>query len=177
MKVNKSCEYCGELFNGPSQQRFCRRSCSSKHYYHSPDGKYREWVLRYSAARYKSNPRIAIHCRISQGVSHSISVKKPGKTFDLLPYDINELMERLELQFVDGMSWSNRDRWHIDHIIPVRYFNYPNPGTSEFEQCWALSNLQPLWAADNLKKNDFLPDGTRARDLRKDSNDTKTTNT
>jgi hypothetical protein len=56
------------------------------------------------------------------------------------------------------MSWLNfgrgKDRWQIDHIRPVASFNPDNYPTPEqmMRECFALSNLQPLWARDNFGK-------------------------
>jgi len=61
--------------------------------------------------------------------------------------------DALEQQFLPGMSWDNYGEWHIDHIIPVAVFNYSSVDHIDFSRCWALSNLRPLWAADNLHKN------------------------
>ena len=47
------------------------------------------------------------------------------------------------------MSWENYGRWHIDHIIPVSYFN-KNEKVCVVN---SLSNLQPLWELDNLRKH------------------------
>ena len=48
------------------------------------------------------------------------------------------------------MNWSNYGNWHIDHIIPCNAFDLNN----EFEKraCFHYTNLQPLWACDNIKK-------------------------
>lgn len=60
------------------------------------------------------------------------------------------LKEYLEKQFTDGMSWENHGLygWHVDHIIPLS-----SAKTEEeiYELCH-YTNLQPLWAEDNLKK-------------------------
>lgn len=54
-----------------------------------------------------------------------------------------EFIDHIESQFVEGMSWDNwtLDGWHLDHIIPVT-----KGGTNHY------TNLQPLWAFDNLSK-------------------------
>lgn len=77
---------------------------------------------------------------------------KEGYTSDLLGYSAIELKEYLELLFIDGMTWDNHGEWHIDHIIPVSSFAYEtNPNIVN-----ALSNLQPLWAKDNIKKSNKI---------------------
>jgi len=48
------------------------------------------------------------------------------------------------------------EKWHIDHIIPVSAFNFTKPEHIDFNKCWALSNLQPLWAEENLSKHKKL---------------------
>ena len=71
----------------------------------------------------------------------------------LVGYTAQDLIKHIESQFVDGMNWENRHRWHIDHIIPVSAFNFTEPEHIDFKRCWALENLQPLWAKDNMRKH------------------------
>jgi len=61
-------------------------------------------------------------------------------------------MTHLEGLFKPGMSWANHGAWHIDHIRPRSAFTYSSPTDRDFADCWALSNLQPLWAEENLRK-------------------------
>ena len=75
--------------------------------------------------------------------------RDPG-LFSRLPYGCDELMAHLESRFSAGMSWENYGKWHIDHKKPCSLFNLSDP--SEFEACWSLDNLQPLWAEDNIRK-------------------------
>ena len=88
---------------------------------------------------------------------------KSNKVEQVLGYTIDELRQHLESLFIDDMSWSAfvSGRIHIDHIIPQSSFDLSS--TEQWKQCWALSNLQPLWASDNLSKSDRMPDGTRGR--------------
>ena len=53
------------------------------------------------------------------------------------------------------MTWSNYGfyGWHIDHIELDCSFDYKSVNDKEFQKCWSLENLQPLWAEDNLRKN------------------------
>jgi hypothetical protein len=61
-------------------------------------------------------------------------------------YDIAK--SHIEKQFIDGMSWSNHGIWHIDHIIPLSSAK----SKDELVSLCHYTNLQPLWAIDNLKK-------------------------
>jgi hypothetical protein len=54
------------------------------------------------------------------------------------------------------MNWNNhgkgKDKWHIDHIKPVSHFIFESFEDEQFKECWSLSNLEPKWEIDNLKK-------------------------
>ena len=53
------------------------------------------------------------------------------------------------------MSWDNYGQWEIDHRIPISSFDLTNE--AEIKECWALSNLQPIWKIENrLKSNKIL---------------------
>jgi len=67
---------------------------------------------------------------------------------------LNDLMQHLSSKFSKGMSFENYGQWHIDHIRPVASFNFDSAEHPDFKKCWALNNLQPLWAVDNKMKGD-----------------------
>lgn len=69
-------------------------------------------------------------------------------------WTIAELRAHLERQFTKGMGWHNMGEWHIDHIVPISVFAISGPGDPEIRRAWALPNLRPLWAGENIKKND-----------------------
>ena len=75
---------------------------------------------------------------------------KAYKTMELIGCTVEFLRQHLERQFHEGMSWNNHGKWHIDHIQPCSSFDL----TKREEQlmCFHYSNLQPLWAEDNLAK-------------------------
>lgn len=111
-----------------------------------------------------------IETRIRKSVSASVSAAlKRNKFFKnasitkLIGCDIPHLKSHLELQFRSGMNWSNYgfSGWHIDHITPCASFDLSLE--DERMRCFHYANLRPLWAHENLTKNDKLPDGTLAR--------------
>lgn len=95
--------------------------------------------------RIKKNLRGRIYVALKRGI-------KTATTMELLGCTIEEFKVYIELQFKDGMGWHNytKDVWHLDHIKPCKLFDL----TKKEQQiaCFHFSNLQPLWAIDNLVK-------------------------
>ena len=77
---------------------------------------------------------------------------KCERTPGLLGCTYENLKSYLENKFVTGMNWKNYGKfgWHIDHIKPCASFDLTK--SAEQKQCFHYTNLQPLWATDNLKK-------------------------
>lgn len=77
---------------------------------------------------------------------------KRSSVVELLGCSIPELKCHIEKQFQTGMTWDNHGLhgWHIDHIVPVTAFDFKD--ADELERCFHYTNLQPLWAVDNIKK-------------------------
>lgn len=65
---------------------------------------------------------------------------------------MEELRSHLESKFTKGMTWDNygKNGWHVDHIIPRSFFDHSSYDTEDFQKCWALNNLQPLWATKEI---------------------------
>ena len=63
---------------------------------------------------------------------------------------LEELKEHLASKFTEGMTFENYGKWHIDHILPCASFDLLLP--EEQPKCFHYTNLQPLWAIDNMKK-------------------------
>lgn len=79
---------------------------------------------------------------------------KNSTTAKMLGADIYTVKTFIEVQFTEGMSWDNYGKggWEIDHVIPLA------SATTEEEliKLCHYTNLQPLWAEDNLKKKDKI---------------------
>lgn len=105
----------------------------------------------------RSNIMFRVSDAISRAVAHSLRDGKGGKRWEsLLNYTVKDLMIHLETQFADGMSWQNQGQWHIDHILPISFFEFDSPKDVEFKYCWGLSNLQPMWASENESKGNRI---------------------
>ena len=77
---------------------------------------------------------------------------KLGSSIKDLGCSIPEFKLYLESKFQEGMTWKNWSKtgWHIDHITPLDSFNLQN--REEFLKACHYTNLQPMWAEENLRK-------------------------
>jgi len=113
--------------------------------------KYRAQIKR-ARMKMRSTPEGMLYHRMSQSVrSALLDSKRKCKWENLLGYSVEELKAHLESQFTEGMTW---DKFfgggiHIDHVIPRMNFNYISSNDLQFKQCWALSNLRPIWPKEN----------------------------
>ena len=94
---------------------------------------------------------------IAGGMYKSLKRKKSGYHWEnLAGYTVEQLKQYIEKQFIEGMSWGNYGKWHIDHIIPITFFQYNSFNDVEFKMCWRLENLRPLWAKENIQKKNKI---------------------
>ena len=82
--------------------------------------------------------------------------EKCQSTATLLGCSFVDFTQHIESLWLPGMNWENYGLygWHIDHIIPCIQFDLSQP--SEQKLCFHYSNMQPLWAKDNLEKSSKL---------------------
>lgn len=151
-----TCRECGQQEVKRHRRQFYCESCSqlsARDYLPSQ----RARVIAYQSARNKRRraeiPSVSIHERMSAGIKNSICDGKNGRSWEaLVGFTVTELMAHLEKQFLPGMTWANRGAWHIDHRRPLCSFEFHTPDCPQFREAWALTNLRPLWAEDNLRK-------------------------
>lgn len=112
----------------------------------------KEKQFKYVRERKKIDPIFKLSNNIRRRINIFLSlndITKKNKTFDIVGCSPEFLKEYLEKQFTEGMSWELMGQHiHIDHIIPL------SSATTE-EEVYKLchyTNLQPLWAKDNLSK-------------------------
>jgi|SRR6478752_3415134 len=104
----------------------------------------------------KATPKRRLRNFFTAAICHSLQGRtKGGRSWEaLLGYTTEELRDHLARQFLRGMTWENYGEWHVDHILPVSSFTFETADDPEFKACWALTNLRPMWAADNIRKSD-----------------------
>lgn len=90
--------------------------------------------------------------RMRQALNGEVGEVGTATIESALGYSMADLRGHLESLFVDGMSWEafRRGEIHIDHKTPLSRFDLNDPAHAV--AAWSLTNLQPLWAADNMAK-------------------------
>jgi hypothetical protein len=120
-------------------------------------GKNRESIIdanhKYAKKRRQVDTNYRLTIILRQRIGKAIkNGYKEGSAVRDLGCSIEEFKVYLEGKFLEGMTWDNygRNGWHIDHIIPLSKFDLTDH--DEFKKAVNYSNLQPLWAIDNIKK-------------------------
>lgn len=125
---------------------------------------------KYTSKRYKEDGKFRVRSQISSSVNKYLKNKgftKGGSIFNYLPYSKIDLYKHLEDLFEGWMTWRNYGpykinewvdndvntwKWSLDHIIPQSKFEFMSMNDEGFIKCWALENLRPLSAKENVVK-------------------------
>ena len=112
-------------------------------------------TVAYSKKRYQNNFSVRMMHVARARINAMLRRKAIGKftsTAKLVGCSREELVKYLERQFEPGMTWDNYGikGWHVDHILPCASFDFNCP--VQQVACCHYSNLQPLWALDNIRK-------------------------
>lgn len=117
---------------------------------------HREQLRNNEAKRLARDPLASLRTKIRRRIAIAFIkggwVKK-NSTAALLGADFETAKKWIESMFRAGMCWENHGEWHIDHKIPL----CSAKSEAELIPLFNYQNLQPLWAADNLKKGASMP--------------------
>jgi len=128
-----------------------------RNYYKEHQKRIREQIKVRRKTKWINDPNYRLNISISFLIYRSLKQNKNGHHWEkLIGYTLQELKQHLEKQFSLGMTWENYGKWHIDHLIPISLFNITGIGSKGFKKAWALENLQPLWAEENIKKSNKI---------------------
>jgi hypothetical protein len=114
-------------------------------------------IAVYTKRRENIDPSFKLANRLRHRVNMALKGNfKTGSAIKELGCSVQELKKYLEKQFLVGMSWDNYayTGWHIDHIVPLAYFDLTN--VEQFKAACHYTNLQPMWAYDNIIKRDEI---------------------
>lgn len=106
--------------------------------------------------RVRSTPRGCLDHRMSVGVRNVLRTRKGKRSWEaLVGYTVSDLIQHLEHLFLPDMTWALllRGEIEIDHVRPLAAFRYTSADDAAFKECWALSNLRPLWKHWNREKS------------------------
>jgi hypothetical protein len=111
----------------------------------------------YRKKRMATDNGFRVRCNLASRLSAAIKCQgatKDATTMELAGCSVDALIAHLESQFTEGMTWENYSLrgWHVDHIRPCASFDLTID--TEQKECFHYTNLQPLWAFDNLSKGD-----------------------
>ncbi len=106
--------------------------------------------------RRSEDPVFAMQCRFRNLLSKALRkrrVTKASSSVLVAGISWEEFPEHIEARFLPGMTWDNREEWHIDHIVPLARAKTKQDVIDLSHHL----NLRPLWKEDNLIKSDSMP--------------------
>jgi hypothetical protein len=113
--------------------------------------KINQGIIEYIRNRLKKDSFFKLKHNLRVRVKQYIKLKNittRNSTFDFVGCEPNFLENHIQEQFSHGMSWDNYGKWHIDHKIPLSMAKTEE----ELYKLCHYTNLQPMWASDNLMK-------------------------
>ena len=124
-----------------------------KKYYQANKKHVNNQTSDYKVARCKVDPEFKLERNLRCRLYHALKNQKADKKYrtkQLTGCELPFLKGYIEANFVEGMTWENHGEWHLDHIKPCCSFDLQEE--EQQKKCFHYTNLQPLWAQDNLSK-------------------------
>lgn len=164
--IMANCANCNlEFTTRYKNKKVCSKSCSDKY---SKSKRNKDDINAYFRNKYSNDIKRRISSCLRSRLNKALkgNIKSAG-TIELLGCSIEELKKHLQSKFTEGMSWENYGQWHIDHVKPLANFDLTNK--DEQKQACHYTNLQPLWAEDNISKGSYYEQRIRKRLRRSNS--------
>lgn len=179
--VCKKCDLIRRFINAQKEENKIKKNASSKKLYQKNKEKRKiqinSWRIKnsnkvknarnkYFKKKRDNDPSFKLRQYISIKINYFLKFNNSQKDFPTwtkLPYTPQQLRDHLEKQFESWMTWDNygiasleKKTWQIDHIIPCAKLPYISMDDENFRICWALENLRPLDAIENIKKGNKI---------------------
>lgn len=157
--LNK-CKVCQNLYSARRRAKHpdymkewhAKNRDAQKQYFQDNIEHYREYFRNWQKKRKLENPAHKLRMNLSSNLRSALKAYARGRAksksiLKVIDCSLPELIQDLESKFLEGMTWENYGKWHVDHIKPLSAFENP-----EDSAAWCRANLQPLWAKDNIRK-------------------------
>lgn len=147
--------YCKSCENSQKKTYYEANKYKRKIYLEANKDKINSQRKSYYRERKKADSLFNMKCNLRSRTSMAFINKgysKNTKTQEMLGVGWEIAKAHIERQFTKGMNWNNYGEWHIDHIIPLSSAKTPE----RLKQLCHYTNLQPLWAEENLSKKDII---------------------
>lgn len=117
---------------------------------------HRAATREYENRQRKENPQ----WRLAKNLRNRLRKALRGETTGVsavrdLGTSIPEFQKYIANLFEEGMTWENYGEWHLDHIVPLSAFDLTDE--DQVRVACHYTNIQPLWAEDNMRKGNKLP--------------------
>jgi hypothetical protein len=131
--------------------------------------KMNSYKRNYHIKRYQEDLIYKLRHDVSSSINKTLNRNngsKMGKSImNYIGYTFDDFIKHIESQFEPWMNWGNRGHyitkewrdndsstwvWQIDHIVPHASLRYDSMAHPNFKKCWALENLRPLSAKQNV---------------------------
>jgi len=149
------CKACKNNTNQSYQQTDAYKQYKAEYGDNNPRGPRKEYHREYRRNKYNSDNEYKLKTDLRRRLHGALNGNcKADTTQALLGCTYEEARAHIEAQFTEGMSWDKMGLHgiHIDHIRPCASFDLSDP--EHQRECFHYTNLQPLWAKDNLAKSD-----------------------
>lgn len=168
--LDKRCKPCVSIYTKIHYQKNKEKYAIKNKKYHEAEDKKAEairkraWYLKNRVKfnerkrelhniRYAEDPAYKLKFLLRSRMRTAIKKNyKVGSAVKDMGCTAEEAVRYLASRFSEGMTWENHGKWHIDHIIPLSSFNLLD--RNEYLKAVHHTNLQPLWAEENMKKHD-----------------------
>jgi hypothetical protein len=147
-KNPEKCLLANKQWREKNRDKHCE---NARNYYQKNKTHCNEVKRKRRMERRHSDPFYAFNQAVRSLVSRAFKTKnyaKTSKTHVIIGCGWDTLAQHIESKFTNGMNWSNRGEWHVDHIMPLASAQ----NADDTARLNHYTNLQPLWALDNLRK-------------------------
>ena len=164
-EINFTCKGCGEKFQkmGFTARKYkaymyCSDRCCKATYRAKNREEINGYKLAWMKRRLKNDVEFNLISKMRRRVRNALrnnlhgTASRKTSTTDLLGCTIQEFKVYFRSLFTRGMSWKKylSAEIHIDHVRPCSSFDLRKE--TEQRKCFHYSNLQPMWAKDNIRK-------------------------